>query len=384
MMCCGKCIERSLCYSRRCRSLSLTPSCLVPVTPSGRGASINNFAGNLRWRELIKDKRQEYLQLPKLQRHIVSDSIVFAVRNMDPPGRFLQQDPVTGLWHDIGDQRANEKTAQALREGAHKLRNKIGSAGIVKDPTGPVRKPPSKHVSGKKKSFESEPLFCSSSWFPSLPPACTEEFKLEARAESAAGVGCSTSAPADAGLSLDDKLSLELGHRILGSADSISLLQSDDNFYPDDLLLEPLPLEVGNLLPAHSSDPSFPPAASLVDAQSLAHQQRLGNNDHWYHFWSASDLEPNAFPPNCHRETMAGITSIGFPSFEQASFHFSKSTSCVDHAGTSFLHAEGRCQECRMHPSLEEQDRLLSDAADLIFKVSCTERDSDHSKDLHS
>jgi hypothetical protein len=42
--------------------------------------------------------------------------IVKALRNSDPPGRFLRKDEKTGKWYDIGDKKAAEKASQALRE----------------------------------------------------------------------------------------------------------------------------------------------------------------------------------------------------------------------------------------------------------------------------
>jgi len=46
----------------------------------------------------------------------VARVIVRAIRNGDPPGRFLKKDATTGKWFDIGDKKAAEKTSQALRE----------------------------------------------------------------------------------------------------------------------------------------------------------------------------------------------------------------------------------------------------------------------------
>ena len=46
---------------------------------------------------------------------------------MDPPGRFLDKDPVTGLWFDIGHKKAIEKTSQALRDGAAVLRRQLSA-----------------------------------------------------------------------------------------------------------------------------------------------------------------------------------------------------------------------------------------------------------------
>ena len=37
------------------------------------------------------------------------------------PGRFLKEDPETGMWYEIGDKAAFRKTGQALREGSAKF-----------------------------------------------------------------------------------------------------------------------------------------------------------------------------------------------------------------------------------------------------------------------
>ena len=55
----------------------------------------------------------------------ISRSIVEAVRARSPPGRFLEKDVDTGLWYDIGDKKAIEKTSQALRDGAASLRKQL-------------------------------------------------------------------------------------------------------------------------------------------------------------------------------------------------------------------------------------------------------------------
>lgn len=57
----------------------------------------------------------------------ISRSIVHAVRSLDPPGRFLDKDPMTLLWHDIGHKKAVEKTSQALRDGAAILRKQLST-----------------------------------------------------------------------------------------------------------------------------------------------------------------------------------------------------------------------------------------------------------------
>jgi hypothetical protein len=93
----------------------------------GRGGGTNNHIGNSHWRMLVAANKQLYMTLPKRQKMLLSRSIVNAVRSQNPPGRFLQKDGKSDLWSDVGDQRAQEKTSQALREGAPDIRKKVSS-----------------------------------------------------------------------------------------------------------------------------------------------------------------------------------------------------------------------------------------------------------------
>ena len=91
----------------------------------GRGGGTNNHIGNSHWRMLVAANKQLYITLPKRQKMLLSRSIVNAVRSQNPPGRFLQKDSKSNQWFDVGDQRAQEKTSQALREGAPDIRKKV-------------------------------------------------------------------------------------------------------------------------------------------------------------------------------------------------------------------------------------------------------------------
>ena len=91
----------------------------------GRGGGTNNHPGNERFRDLVTAQKVLYLHSSKRDKPFVSRGIVRAVRNQNPPGRFLQKDEKNGLWYDIGDQKAREKTSQALREGAPEIRREI-------------------------------------------------------------------------------------------------------------------------------------------------------------------------------------------------------------------------------------------------------------------
>eukprot|EP00539_Tryblionella_compressa_P014410 CAMPEP_0178830546 /NCGR_PEP_ID=MMETSP0746-20121128/8977_1 /TAXON_ID=913974 /ORGANISM="Nitzschia punctata, Strain CCMP561" /LENGTH=717 /DNA_ID=CAMNT_0020492713 /DNA_START=59 /DNA_END=2212 /DNA_ORIENTATION=+ len=106
----------------------------------GRGGGTNNHVGNSHWRMLVAANKQLYITLPKRQKMLLSRSIVNAVRSQNPPGRFLQKDNKSNLWFDVGDQRAQEKTSQALREGAPDIRKKVAAskegAAVSVDSTG--------------------------------------------------------------------------------------------------------------------------------------------------------------------------------------------------------------------------------------------------------
>lgn len=82
----------------------------------GRGGLTNHHRGNKRFRDIVALHRPDYVRAPKIQKPSVARVIVRAIRNGDPPGRFLKKDGKTGKWVDIGDRKAAEKTSQALRE----------------------------------------------------------------------------------------------------------------------------------------------------------------------------------------------------------------------------------------------------------------------------
>lgn len=81
--------------------------------------------GNKRFRDIVALHRPDYTRAPKIQKPSVARVIVRAIRNGDPPGRFLKKDEKTGRWYDIGDKKAAEKTSQALREKTNEERDKL-------------------------------------------------------------------------------------------------------------------------------------------------------------------------------------------------------------------------------------------------------------------
>jgi hypothetical protein len=59
-------------------------------------------AGNKRFRDIVALHRPDYVNAPKIQKPSVARVIVRAIRNGDPPGRFLRKDEKSGLWIDVG------------------------------------------------------------------------------------------------------------------------------------------------------------------------------------------------------------------------------------------------------------------------------------------
>ena len=91
----------------------------------GRGGLTNHHKGNKRFRDVVALHRPDYVRAAKVHKPAVARMIVKAIRNSDPPGRFLKKDGKTDNWLDIGDKRAAEKASQALREKSPEERTKV-------------------------------------------------------------------------------------------------------------------------------------------------------------------------------------------------------------------------------------------------------------------
>jgi hypothetical protein len=95
---------------------ALEPSCNDVL--SGRGNFVNNHGGNKKFRALVSSQRLMYVAAPKEAKPQFAKKIIEALKSLNPPGRFLQQDLDTKLWYELDEKRAMAKTRQALREGA--------------------------------------------------------------------------------------------------------------------------------------------------------------------------------------------------------------------------------------------------------------------------
>jgi hypothetical protein len=87
----------------------------------GRGNLANRHPGNENFRAIVNSYKPEYVAAPKAQKGLYPKIIYDKICSLDPPGRFLRQDPISKLWSIVEKKKAIDKTRQALREGAPEL-----------------------------------------------------------------------------------------------------------------------------------------------------------------------------------------------------------------------------------------------------------------------
>jgi hypothetical protein len=81
----------------------------------GRGNGIASFTGNQNFRKIIWRFRESYKKAERNGKHSVAREVIEAVRELNPPGRFIERLDEEA-YVIVSEQRALEKTCQALRE----------------------------------------------------------------------------------------------------------------------------------------------------------------------------------------------------------------------------------------------------------------------------
>eukprot|EP00339_Tiarina_fusa_P019178 CAMPEP_0117077542 /NCGR_PEP_ID=MMETSP0472-20121206/54677_1 /TAXON_ID=693140 ORGANISM="Tiarina fusus, Strain LIS" /NCGR_SAMPLE_ID=MMETSP0472 /ASSEMBLY_ACC=CAM_ASM_000603 /LENGTH=202 /DNA_ID=CAMNT_0004803925 /DNA_START=159 /DNA_END=767 /DNA_ORIENTATION=- len=81
----------------------------------GRGGATNNHVGNKKFRSIVAEYQEVYLQAKKKEKAGIAKQIVERVRQNG--GRFLKRDTANNTWVEVAPKKATEKTSQALREG---------------------------------------------------------------------------------------------------------------------------------------------------------------------------------------------------------------------------------------------------------------------------
>ena len=81
----------------------------------GRGGATNSHTGNRKFRNIVALHRERYLRAKKRDKPAYAQHVLELVRNQSQskPCRFLKKDLNSGMWYDIGDEKAREKVAQA-------------------------------------------------------------------------------------------------------------------------------------------------------------------------------------------------------------------------------------------------------------------------------
>lgn len=81
----------------------------------GRGGATNSHTGNRKFRKIVASHRESYLRAKKRDKPAYAQHVLELVRNQSrsKPCRFLKKDLNSGVWYDIGDEKAREKVAQA-------------------------------------------------------------------------------------------------------------------------------------------------------------------------------------------------------------------------------------------------------------------------------
>ena len=112
---------------------STSPICAIPSNVNshdvlcGRGGGTNTQIGNRRFRSLVHEFQPTYLLCRRKEKPLIARTIVLIIRNRG--GRFLKKDEVNGMLFEVGDDKAEAKTSQALREGLDVRSAKSPSAG---------------------------------------------------------------------------------------------------------------------------------------------------------------------------------------------------------------------------------------------------------------
>ena len=96
----------------------------------GRGGGTNTQIGNRRFRALVQEFQPVYLLCRRKEKPRMARTIVLIVRNRG--GRFLKKCDDTGMLFEVGDEKAEAKTSQALREGLDVRATKASQAGSLR------------------------------------------------------------------------------------------------------------------------------------------------------------------------------------------------------------------------------------------------------------
>lgn len=105
----------------------------------GRGGGTNTQVGNRRFRSLVQEFQPTYLLCRRKEKPLIARTIVLIIRNRG--GRFLKKIEEDGTFLEVGDEKAEAKTSQALREGLDVRACRSSIDGKKKPSRGRKKKP---------------------------------------------------------------------------------------------------------------------------------------------------------------------------------------------------------------------------------------------------
>jgi len=86
----------------------------------GRGKRCYEHSGNKNFLILVTSRLGEYsVATSKMEKSKILASAVSEIQKKSPYGGFIKKDPETGLWFQVGEFLAREKTSQAFRDALH-------------------------------------------------------------------------------------------------------------------------------------------------------------------------------------------------------------------------------------------------------------------------
>ena len=83
----------------------------------GRGTPINTHKGNITFRDIVKQHKDNYLCAKNnYEKYLIGMEVQRKIRSLSPPGHFLRRHSKTNIWIEIDDNEIRKKIFQALRE----------------------------------------------------------------------------------------------------------------------------------------------------------------------------------------------------------------------------------------------------------------------------
>jgi hypothetical protein len=152
----------------------------------GRGGGTNSYIGNRNYRAIVQSYQPEYLKARRKDKPLMARDLVKVIR--EKGGRFLKRDSTTRKWNDIGDEKAESKTGQALREGLDVRATNAAAASLMSRSTKSKVSPSQTYTASPERrtimisglpDAQFSPLSFSPQVGPSLPRVKRTRFEMD-------------------------------------------------------------------------------------------------------------------------------------------------------------------------------------------------------------